>query len=49
MFMTGITQVKPLIGDVAQDSIAEQAGLQAQHEITAVENEAVNSWSDVNY
>jgi len=49
MFMTGITQVKPLIGDVADGSIAATAGLQPQQEITAVDGEAVNSWSDVNY
>ena len=49
MFMTGITQVKPLIGTVQEDSLAAQAGLQSQQEITAVNGVAVSSWSDVNY
>ena len=49
MFMSGVTQVKPIIGDVASQSIAQQAGLSAQQEITAIDGKAVSSWSDVNY
>lgn len=49
MFMTGITQVKPLVGDIKPDSVAAESGLQSEQEIIAVNGVEVNSWSDVNY
>ncbi len=49
MFMCGVTQVKPIIGEVAVDSPAYEAGLQSQQEITAINGVAVSSWSDASY
>ena len=49
MFVTGITQVKPIIGDVAQGSIAAQAQLPSGPEITMVDGRPVSSWQDVSY
>ncbi len=49
MFMVGVTQVKPIIGPVEINSVAAQAGLMPQQEITAVDGQATTSWQDVNY
>jgi len=49
MFMTGITQVKPVIGSVEPDSIAQESGLRSGQEIIAVDGEAVSSWQNVQY
>lgn len=49
MFMVGVTQVKPIIGDVEVDSAAELGGIKAGDEITAVNGEAVAGWQEVNY
>ena len=49
MFVTGITQVKPIIGDVVEGSIAAQAQLPAGTEITQVDAKQVSSWQDVSY
>ncbi|NVK36871.1 MAG: sigma E protease regulator RseP [Gammaproteobacteria bacterium] len=49
MFMTGITQVKPVIGDIQADSIAYDSGLRGGQEIIEVDDEAVGSWQEVHY
>ena len=49
MFMTGVTQVKPVIGEVATDSLAYDAGLRANQEITQVDGDDVSSWREVQY
>ncbi|MFY0641402.1 MAG: sigma E protease regulator RseP [Bermanella sp.] len=49
MFMTGITQVKPVIGEVTPQSLAEEAGLKSGQEITLVDGKEVSSWQDVHY
>ena len=49
MFMTGITQVKPVIGEVTPQSLAEEAGLKSGQEITFVDGKEVSSWQDVHY
>jgi len=49
MFVIGITQVKPIIGDVVEGSIAAQAKLPSGPEITQVDNKQVSSWQDVSY
>ncbi|MEY8204966.1 MAG: sigma E protease regulator RseP [Bermanella sp.] len=49
MFMVGVTQVKPIIGEVAANSVAAQAGLMSQQEITAVDGTRTASWQEVNY
>lgn len=49
MFMTGITQVKPVIGDVEINSLADESGLVSGQEITVIDDESVTSWQDVQY
>jgi len=49
MFMTGITQVKPVIGEIAPESLALEAGLRGGQEITQVDGDGVSSWRDVHY
>jgi regulator of sigma E protease len=49
MFMTGITQVKPIIGETTPDSLASEAGLRSGQEITQVDGDEVSSWRDVHY
>ncbi|MBT8136405.1 MAG: RIP metalloprotease RseP [Gammaproteobacteria bacterium] len=46
MFMVGDTLLRPVIGDVAEDSYAAAAGLQAGDEMIAVGGEPVQSWQD---
>ena len=47
IYMVGFTAVKPLVGDVTPNSIAAQAGLQAQQLIVAVDNKPVSSWMGI--
>ncbi|MHC5349571.1 sigma E protease regulator RseP [Metapseudomonas furukawaii] len=46
--MLGSQQVRPVIGSVAPDSIAAQAGLVAGEEIVSVDGKAVIGWNQVN-
>ncbi|MGD9153852.1 MAG: RIP metalloprotease RseP [Gammaproteobacteria bacterium] len=47
MFMIGFTTVKPIIGNVTSNSIADLAGLKPQQEILAVDNRRTVDWSAV--
>jgi len=47
MFMVGFTTVKPVIGNVASNSIADLAGLKPQQEILAVDGYRTVDWSAV--
>jgi len=44
---SGITEVKPVIGEVERSSVASRAGLQSGDEILAINNEPVVGQSDV--
>lgn len=46
--MLGSQQVRPVIGAVQQDSLADVAGLRAGQEIVAVNGEATSGWAAVN-
>lgn len=46
--MLGSQQVRPVIGTVAADGIAAQAGLESGQEIVSVDGEAVSGWNQVN-
>ena len=46
--MLGTQQVRPVVGSVAADSIAAQAGLQVGQEILSVDGKAVTGWGGVN-
>ena len=49
MFMLGVATIKPVIGEVAAHSAAEQAGLQPGMEIVQVGDEATADWEAVAY
>ncbi|MCG7201544.1 RIP metalloprotease RseP [Marinobacter pelagius] len=46
--VVGVTAVAPIVGDVAQGSVAERAGLREGMEIHAVDGHRVTSWRDIN-
>ena len=46
--MLGSQQVKPVIGSVVSESLAEQAGLSSGQEIVAINGKTVAGWADVN-
>lgn len=46
--LLGSQQVKPVIGELLEGSMAAQAGLHSGQEIVAVDGQAVASWGDVN-
>ena len=47
MFVIGVSGPRPIVGMVAADSIAEQAGLRGGHEIIQVEERATKTWETV--
>ena len=49
VFMIGNTTVKPVIGSIADSSIAQQAGLEPGMQITSIGGIEVVSWETVNY
>ena len=48
MFLIGIPSVKPIIGEIAPNSIASQAELAPNSEIVSVSGKATRDWQDVN-
>ena len=48
LFVWGVTVVKPTIGAVAPASLAEQAGLQPEFELTEIDGRTVRSWEEIN-
>ncbi|WP_068547092.1 sigma E protease regulator RseP [Thalassotalea crassostreae] len=48
MFLIGVTNVKPVIGSIAADSMAAQYGLEADTEIVKIDDEMVDSWNKIN-
>lgn len=48
LFIAGTSTVAPVIGDIAEDSPAAQAGLSSGQEIVAIGGERTQSWQDVN-
>jgi regulator of sigma E protease len=49
MFMVGVSQVKPIVGELAPQGIADNSGMQSNQLITAVDGQAVESWQQVNF
>ncbi|NQD38684.1 RIP metalloprotease RseP [Permianibacter sp. IMCC34836] len=49
MYMVGIRDLKPVLGDVAADSAAAAAGLRAGMEVVAVDDEAVQTWEELTF
>jgi len=48
MFLIGVPGVRPIVEQVAPGSIAAQAGVPGQFEITAVSGQSVDSWEEAN-
>jgi regulator of sigma E protease len=48
LFIWGVTVVKPVVGVVAPDSLAAQAGLQPNYEIAEIDGREVLSWEEIN-
>ncbi|HEA54067.1 RIP metalloprotease RseP [Marinobacter antarcticus] len=46
--VVGVTQIAPIVGEIASKSVAEQVGLRKGMEIRAVDGHRVSSWRDVN-
>jgi regulator of sigma E protease len=49
IFVVGDTGLKPLVGEVASESLAEQAGFQVGDQVLAVDSEPTASWENVVY
>jgi hypothetical protein len=47
LLMSGVVQVRPVIGDIEADTVAGRAGLRSGDEIVAIDGRAVNSQRDV--
>ena len=47
MYVAGITGLKPLVGEVENGSLAQQAGITAGDEIVSVDNRRTPTWSSV--
>lgn len=48
LFVAGTTTVAPLVGDIAPDSPAAQAGLVQGDEITTIQGDTMRSWEEIN-
>ena len=48
LFVTGVTGIVPVMGDIAPESRAGQAGLRAGQEIVAIDGVDARTWSEVN-
>lgn len=48
LFVWGVTTVKPVIGSVTADSLAEQAGLLPDQVVTQIDGRDVRSWEEIN-
>ncbi len=49
MFVIGVPAVKPYLGDVHEQSIAAEAGLEKGDEIISIDGKAVGNWEEVNH
>lgn len=48
IFAMGTTVIKPVIGSIQPDSLAEQAGLEPEIEIVEIDGRNIQSWQEVN-
>lgn len=48
LFLSGVNVVVPVVGEVAQGSLAQQAGVPDGSELLSVDGHAVRSWDEVN-
>lgn len=47
IFMLGVKQAKPIIGEIVPNSIAAQAGLMAKQQLVNIDGKRVTTWPDV--
>lgn len=47
IFVIGFVSIKPIIGTVSPNSLAAQAGLQANQEIVAIDNRQTSNWTSI--
>lgn len=47
MFVIGVQEVKPILGDIPSHSIAAESGLQTRDELVSIDHHAVSSWQEV--
>ncbi|MEI6893382.1 MAG: sigma E protease regulator RseP [Colwellia sp.] len=48
MFLIGVPSVKPIIGNIAENSIAQKAQLRVNSEIVSVNGQSTHNWQEVN-
>ncbi|MFC0322384.1 sigma E protease regulator RseP [Gallibacterium melopsittaci] len=48
VYLIGIPTLKPIIAELRQDSLAAQAQFPTNYRITAIDNEPIHNWEDVN-
>ncbi|MFN4289572.1 MAG: RIP metalloprotease RseP [Permianibacter sp.] len=49
MYMVGVRDLRPVLGDIDADSAAGRAGLRAGMEVIAVDDTAVSSWEELTF
>ncbi|KZN48818.1 sigma E protease regulator RseP [Pseudoalteromonas luteoviolacea] len=49
MYVVGVQNVKPVVGSITPNSIAERAGVQSGDLLKRIGNEDVSSWQEVNF
>lgn len=49
IFSIGVTRVAPIVGDVAADSLAANAGIRSGDEFVSVDGKSTPSWDKVNF
>lgn len=49
LFMQGVTGMRPMVGDVAQNSLAAQAGLTSEEVIQTIAGQPVKTWTDARW
>ncbi len=49
LFMVGIAGIKPIIGEITPNSIADKAGLQSEQLIVAINGKAIQSWGSARF
>ncbi len=49
MFLIGVPSVKPIIGEITPNSIADNAGLEEDSEIISIDGKSIRDWQEVNF
>ncbi|MCE9633760.1 MAG: RIP metalloprotease RseP [Methylophilales bacterium] len=49
LFISGVAELKPVVGEVPPNSVAAQASIKAGELITKIDGKKINSWEDVRW